>query len=131
MLYTAFEMPLRLVIIEDELPILQLYKLKFELEGFDVSTATNGFEGLRVIKAEKPDIVLLDIRMPKMTGDEMLMKMRATEWGAEVPVIILTNLSREEAPSSLRFLNVARYIVKAHYTPTQVVTIVREVLGIK
>jgi len=67
--------------------------------------------------------------MPGMTGEEMLAKMRAHEWGADVRVVILTNLSRDEAPPSLRFLGVSRYVVKAHHTPAQIVDIVREVLG--
>lgn len=119
-----------IAIIEDEIPIAQLYKLKFELEGFTVHVAHDGHQGLQLIKEIRPDLVLLDLRMPRMNGDEMLAKMRATEWGAEARVMILTNLSRQEAPSSLRFLNVERYIVKANHTPAQVVAMVREVLGV-
>lgn len=114
-------MPFRIAIIEDELPILQLYSLKFELEGFEVFTATSGRDGLRIIEKHQPDLVLLDLRMPRMSGDEMLMKLRQTEWGAEARVVVLTNLSRQEAPANLRFLNVDRYIVKANHTPAQVV----------
>ena len=120
----------RLIIIEDELQILQLYQLKFELEGFEVHTARDGREGLRLIKETKPDLVLLDLRMPHMSGDEMLAKLQAADWGADVHVAILTNLSRTEAPASLRFLGVERYIVKANHTPAQVVAIVREILGL-
>ncbi len=120
-----------IVIVEDEYAIAQLYKLKFELEGFDVAVASNGGDGLRLIKHKKPDLVLLDLKMPYMSGDEMLAKMRATAWGAEVRVAILTNLSRDEAPSSLRFLGVERYIVKANHTPAQVIAIARDILGIR
>ena len=69
--------------------------------------------------------------MPIMDGTEMLEKMRATVWGSKIRVVILTNISKSEAPQNLRFLNVERYIVKAHYTPAQVVTIIREVLGLE
>lgn len=119
-----------IAVIEDEHPIARLYKLKFELEGFTVGVAKDGREGLQLIKASKPDLVLLDLRMPHMSGDEMLAKLRATEWGADVRVVILTNLSRAEAPASLRFLGVERYIVKANHTPAQVVAIVRDILGL-
>jgi hypothetical protein len=61
----------------------------------------------------------------------MLQHIREHHWGASIRVIILTNISRDEAPSLLRFLSVDRYIVKAHYTPSQVVAIVKEVLHIK
>ncbi len=63
-----------------------------------------------------------------MNGDEMLHKVRATEWGASMRVIILTNISKSEASMGLRFLNIDRYIVKAQYTPQQVVGVVTEVL---
>ena len=117
-----------IVIIEDEIAIARLYEMKFEHEGFLVSVAYNGREGLKLIKEKGPDLVLLDLRMPHMSGDEMLAKLRATDWGAAVRVIILTNLSRDEAPASLRFLGVERYIVKANHTPAQVVATVRDVL---
>ncbi|MFZ1248705.1 MAG: response regulator [Candidatus Saccharimonadales bacterium] len=122
--------PVKVAIIEDELSISELYKTKFEHEGFSVVTAANGSDGLKVIKKAEPAVVLLDLRMPGMSGDEMLAKLRATEWGASIRVIILTNLSRDEAPSSLRFLGVSRYVIKAHYTPSQVVQITREVLNL-
>lgn len=120
----------KIVIVEDEPAIRMLYQKKFELEGFIAITANDGYDGLRTIQQTTPDVVLLDLRMPRMNGDEMLTKLRATKWGAEARVMILTNLSRSEAPSSLRFLNVERYIVKANHTPAQVVAMVREVLGI-
>lgn len=119
-----------IAIIEDEIPIAQLYKLKFEIEGFTVHVAHDGMRGLQLIKSTQPDLVLLDLRMPRMNGDEMLMNLRGTKWGADVRVVILTNLSRQEAPASLRLLNVERYVVKANHTPAQVVAIVREVLGL-
>jgi DNA-binding response OmpR family regulator len=94
----------------------------------EVSTAANGEDGLKIIEAEHPDIVLLDLMMPIMDGSRMLEKLRREEWGANIRVLILTNISKNEAPHALRFLHVDRYIVKAHHTPSQVVQIVREVL---
>lgn len=119
----------KIVIVEDEQPIRQMYKAKLELAGFSASTADNGHDGLVIIKQNMPDVVLLDLRMPGMSGDEMLAKLRETEWGADIRVIILTNLSRDEAPARLRYLGVSRYVVKAHHTPSQIVEIVHEVLG--
>lgn len=66
-----------------------------------------------------------------MSGDTMLEKLRSTDWGSDIRVIILTNISKSEAPMGLRLLNVDRYIVKAHYTPSQVANIVEEVLAVK
>jgi DNA-binding response OmpR family regulator len=115
-------------VIEDDRPIRELYQFKLELEGFTVITASNGAEGLELIKQTPPVLILLDLKMPVMNGDEMLKKLRAEEWGQNIRVIVLTNISRDEAPQVLRFLNVDRYIVKVHHTPQQVLEIVHEVL---
>ncbi len=108
-----------------------MYKMKLEREGFAVAVAANGFEGLAVAERFKPDLILLDLRMPGMGGDEMLARLRNTEWGGGIHVVILTNISKNEAPQALRFLHVDRYIVKAQHTPSQVVLMAKEVLGIK
>jgi len=120
----------RIMIIEDDPPIRELYEFKLKLEGFIVSSAEDGEQGLAKIEEFKPDLILLDLKMPVMPGDEMLEVLRSKKWGSEVKVVVLTNISRDEAPSRLRFLNVERYIVKAHYTPQQVVDLVRNILGI-
>lgn len=121
----------KIAIIEDNAPIRELYSAKLGLEGFDIYTAGNGFEGIELIASIHPDLLLLDIRMPGMSGDEMLHRVRAEEWGSNIRVIVLTNISKSEAPSTLQFLSVDRYIVKAHYTPSQVVQVVKEVLHIR
>jgi two-component system alkaline phosphatase synthesis response regulator PhoP len=120
----------KITIVEDELSILELYKFKFENEGFEVTTAINGAIGLEVAKNTLPDLILLDLMMPVMDGNEMLKKLREQKWGANIRVIILTNLSKNEAPMALRLLYVDRYIIKAHTTPNQLVETVREVLDI-
>lgn len=118
----------KIVIVEDNVDLCNLYKQKLENEGFDVRAAFNGAEGLKVVKHFEPDLVLLDLMMPVMGGAEMLKKMRGEEWGSKPYVMILTNLNKSEAPSELRFFNVERYIVKAHFTLNQVVQIVKELL---
>lgn len=107
-----------------------MYKMKLEREGYEVKLASDGLYGLKVAEEFRPDLVLLDLRMPIMDGAEMLEKLRATSWGSNMRVIVLTNISKSEAPQSLRFLNVDRYIVKANYTPTQVTAIIKEVLNL-
>lgn len=119
------------MVVEDDQDLQYLYRLKLEREGFHVSTASNGVEGLKIIEAFQPDIILLDLMMPVMNGAEMLATLRAQPWGGNARVVVLTNISRDEAPQALRFLHVDRYIVKAHHTPAQVIDIVREVLGIR
>ena len=118
----------KIAIIEDELSICEMYRMKLAGAGYDVKTAHDGQEGLSLLEVFKPQLVLLDLKMPVMSGDEMLAKLRETDWGAKIKVIILTNISRDEAPRTLQFLNIERYIVKAHHTPTQVANIVAEIL---
>lgn len=121
----------KIAVIEDNQPIRDMYKFKLEACGYEVYEAENGKLGLKLLEQTQPDLILLDLMMPEMNGDEMLAKVRETDWGALIRVIILTNLNKGEAPHSLRFLGVDRYIVKAHHTPTQVLEIINEVLGIK
>jgi len=119
-----------IVVVEDEKPIRDMYTWKLKAEGFKVFNADNGQVGIQVIEEVKPDLILLDIRMPIMNGDDMLEKLRATGWGSSIRLIILTNLSKDEAPHKLRLLSVDRYIVKAHSTPEQVLSTINSVLGI-
>jgi len=120
---------IKAIVVEDDSDLQFLYKTKLEREGFEVAVADNGLEGLAIIEQERPHIILLDLLMPHMGGAEMLAHLRAERWGSEVRVIVLTNISKDEAPPALRFLRVDRYIVKAHHTPAQVVRIVHEVLS--
>lgn len=118
----------KIAIIEDDAAIAQMYRMKFEAEGYTVETAENGRLGLELVKEMSPDVVLLDLMMPEMNGDEMLTKMRATEWGKDIKVIILTNMGEQEAPATLHELSVSAFIVKADMTPRQVAELVQKYL---
>ena len=120
----------KIAIIEDDPVISQMYRMKFEADGFDVQLADNGRRGVALVEHFLPDIILLDVQMPEMTGDEALAEIRKTTWGKNIPVIILTNLGEEEAPKSLRGLGIHSYIVKAELTPRQVVQRVKEALNV-
>lgn len=119
----------KIAIIEDDQTISQMYRMKFESDGFDVQLANNGKSGVELVEEFQPDIILLDLQMPQMGGAEALSLIRKNEWGKDVPVIILTNLGQEEAPDSLKELNIHSYIVKANLTPRQVVGRVQEALS--
>lgn len=116
----------KIAIIEDDQAISQMYRIKFEAEGYEVETADNGKAGLDLIEKFRPDIILLDLMMPEMNGDEMLVELRQTEFGKDVKVIILTNMGEQEAPDRLRALNVLTFIVKADMTPRQVAELVKK-----
>ena len=118
----------KIAIIEDDVAISQMYRLKFESEGFAVQTAENGELGLKLIKDFQPNIILLDIQMPVLDGAAALARLRKEPWGKNTPVIILTNVGEEEAPHELERLNVHSYIVKAELTPRQVTERVKDIL---
>ena len=119
----------KVAIIEDDQTISQMYRFKFEAEGYQVETAENGKLGLEMAEAIKPDIILLDLMMPEMTGDVMLEKMRATSWGKNIKVIILTNMGEQEIPPTVRKLGVEAVILKADMTPRQVAELVKKHLA--
>lgn len=116
----------KIAIIEDDLAIAQMYRIKFEAEGFEVEVAENGRLGLDLCEQMHPDMVLLDLMMPQMNGDEVLTQMRMTNWGKDTKVIILTNMGEQEAPPSLKSLGVTAFIVKADMTPRQVADLVKQ-----
>jgi len=107
-----------------------MYRMKFEADGFDVQLANNGSRGVALVEAFLPDLILMDLQMPEMGGAEALEIIRKSEWGKNIPVIILTNLGEEESPKQIRKLGIDSYIVKADLTPRQVVQRVKEALGI-
>ena len=121
--------PQKITIIEDDTSIRDMYALKLSAQGFLVTTASDGESGLALVEAERPHLVLLDLKMPKLPGNEVLKRLRAKSWGETIKVIILTNMSKSEGTSDLRFLGVNRYILKVLHTPSQVVEIIKEVLN--
>ena len=120
----------KIAIIEDDSVINQMYRMKFEADGFEVQVAADGKAGVELVENFRPDLILLDLQMPEMTGPEALQVIRSKDWGKNIPVIILTNLGIEESPKVLRDLGIHSYIVKAELTPSQVVSRVKEALNL-
>jgi len=118
-----------IAIIEDDIAIVQMYRMKFEAEGYDVITAGDGRAGLTLLSNTDVDIVLLDLMMPNMNGDEMLEQLRKTDYGKKLPVIVLTNMGENEAPNSIKQDDMVKdFIVKASMTPKDVAETVANVL---
>jgi DNA-binding response OmpR family regulator len=118
----------KIAIIEDDQAISQMYRFKFEADGYTVETAGNGKLGLELAEKMKPDIILLDLMMPEMNGDEMLALLRKTAWGKDIKVIILTNMGEQEIPATVKELGVSGVILKANMTPRQVAELVQKQL---
>ena len=121
----------KIAIIEDDAAISQMYRIKFEAEDYEVETAENGKLGLELAKEMQPDIILLDLMMPIMTGEEMLARLRKTDWGKKIKVIVLTNRGEQEIPPEVKQLGVDAIILKAAMTPRQVAELVKAKLGEK
>lgn len=119
-----------ILIIEDEIAMLRILTDKFSQEGFRVIKAANGEEGLRFALSERPDLILLDIVMPRMGGLEMLDKLREDEWGKTAKVILLTNLSDIEKISEAVKEGAYDYLIKSDWKLKDIVKKVKEKLGV-
>lgn len=119
----------KVAIIEDDMAIVQMYRTKFENEGYDVETAGDGASGLELIESYEPDIVLLDLMMPNMNGLDMLQKLRAQQGGQGAKIVVLTNMGDTETATRVYKMAADDYIVKAEMTPKQVAERVKGLLA--
>lgn len=117
-----------LLIVEDEEALVFELEFKFKQEGFNVIKAGNGELGLEMAEKNKPDIILLDIVMPKMDGLTMLKKLREQEWGKEIPVLVLSNYDDLDKISQAMQSKAQGYLIKSDWDIEEVVKKVREVL---
>jgi len=120
----------RILIVEDDLALIRALADKFLSEGFDVLEAKNGEEGLVVALQENPDLILLDIVMPRMDGLTMLKELRNDERGQEVPVIVLSNLTDTAKTADMVDEGVMDYLIKSDWKLEDVVKKVKQTLGI-
>lgn len=110
-----------IILIEDDPLLTKMYEAKFTSEGFRVLIAHNGQEGLELATSESADIVILDIMMPKLSGIDLLEKLRKSKKGKDIPVIILTNLTEKEEREKAIKLGVKEYLIKTNVTPGEIV----------
>jgi len=121
----------KILVVEDETDILDVLTDTFKREGAEVFRAEDGDEGLKIALAEKPDVILLDIIMPKVSGLDMLRDLRKDDWGKAVPVILLTNLSatEEKIIRSIVEYRPVFYLVKSDWKIADVVKKVKGIIG--
>lgn len=118
-----------ILLVEDDEMLHTMYTQKFTKEGYEVKSAYNGAEGVALAETGKPDIILLDIIMPKMDGFAALKKIKKNPATAQIPVILLTNLGQEEDIRKGKELGASDYFIKANHTPQEVVDKVKSIIG--
>ena len=111
----------KILIIEDDRSLARLYQIKLEKSGYEIQVAYDGEEGFEQITSYQPDIILLDIIIPKIDGFEVLRRLKANASLKSIPVILLTNLGQEEDMAKGKALGANDYLIKANFTPAEVV----------
>lgn len=121
----------KILFIEDDVTLVKMYEKKFTSDGYQVSIAYDGEEGLKKALDEKPDLVILDIMLPKMDGIMVFKKLRSQAATFKTPVLLLTNFNQEDAVFECFKLGAVDYLVKSEVTPQEVVAKAEKLLKIK
>jgi DNA-binding response OmpR family regulator len=118
----------KILLVEDEPFLTDIYTTKLERTGFEVQLVTEGDKVLGVLKEFKPDLLVLDIILPNLDGWEVLRKIRKEKGFEELPVIILSNLGQKQEVMKGLDLGATKYLIKAHYTPSELVEEIKKIL---
>jgi len=119
----------RVLLVEDDRFLRRACEKSLRQQGFTVFTAADGEEALKAIRADPPDIVLLDLLMPKVSGLDVLRNLKSDDKTRAIPVIILTNSSKETDVREIESLGVSGYLVKANLSLEELASQVRQALG--
>ena len=125
---TATQNSIKILIIEDDRFLRDLIQQKLTREGFTTIPAIDGEEGIKILKEQKPHLVLLDLILPGMDGFEVLRKIKSDPMTATTPVIVLSNLGQKEDMDRAMKAGAEDFMVKAHFTPTEIISKVRSIL---
>lgn len=118
------------LLVEDDVFLAGIYQKKFEIDGFKITIAENGEKGLAEVKKKPPDVILLDILLPKLDGFAILDRLKKDPATKDIPVILLTNLGQKDDVEKGLEAGAADYLIKAHFKPSEVVDKVKKVLKI-
>lgn len=118
----------KVCIVEDDKSLAEIYQTLLATAGFTVHVANDGSQGLALVEKELPDLVLLDLMLPELSGYDVLKAMRESDWGKDIKVIMLTNISETEAPEGIERLGFSRYIVKANLVSNKLAELCAEVI---
>lgn len=120
--------PQKIVIVEDNAALADIYKIRLDMIGYECTVAYDGESALKTIETIRPDLVLLDMMVPKIAGDEILRRMRDSDWGKDIKVFVISNLNEVDAPRGLRELGIEGYVVKANMSNDQLDQLVDGIL---
>jgi len=120
--------PPKVVIVEDNVSLADIYQTRLELIGYKCFIAYNGIDALALIQKELPNLVLLDLMVPKVAGDQILEIMRRSDWGKNIKVLIISNLNEADAPAGLRQQGIEGYVVKANLSYDKIDQLVDQIL---
>ncbi|PIS38813.1 MAG: response regulator [Candidatus Nealsonbacteria bacterium CG08_land_8_20_14_0_20_43_11] len=118
----------KILIIEDDKFLRELIVQKLIKENYQTIEAVDGEEGVKKVKEEKPDLILLDLILPGIDGFEVLARVKEDSAVASIPVIILSNLGQKDDVERGLKLGVAGYLIKAHFTPSEIINKIKEAL---
>lgn len=119
----------KIVLIEDDAFLAGMYVTKLELEGYEVKLASDGEKGLKMVEEELPDLVLLDIVLPKVSGFEVLKQIKVSPRAKKIPVLLLTNLGQRDDVNKGLSLGATDYLIKAHFMPSEVVEKIKKLVS--
>jgi len=111
----------KILLVEDDVFLAGMYVTKLGMEGYEVKMADDGEKGLKLAKSENPQLILLDIILPKMSGFDVLKDLKEDKSTKDIPVILLTNLGQREDVQKGLDLGAKDYLIKAHFMPSEVV----------
>lgn len=120
----------KILIVEDEIKFLSVFVARCIKEGLGVSQAVDGESGLKKAIEEKPDLILLDLVLPKMDGLEMLKRLRQDAWGKTAEVLILTNLSENKRVAEAMGLGAFEYLLKNDWDMEEVIAKIKKKLAV-
>lgn len=125
---TSGERKKKILLVEDDTFLSGMYVSKLNLEDFEVKLADDGEAGLKLAQAELPDLILLDILLPRMDGFEVLRRLKEDPKTMNIPIILLTNLGQKKDVDRGLALGAKDYLIKAHFMPNEVIAKIKRIL---
>jgi len=118
----------KIILAEDDPFLIDIYTVKIKQAGFEIEVVKDGGKVLKILEQGKPDLLLLDIVLPNIDGWELLRKIKEQDKFKDLSVIILSNLGQKQEVKKGFDLGAVKYLIKAHYTPSEVVEEIKKIL---